>query len=239
MAGVTTTLDALDRASVAHAGSARSATEAAIPRIYVVRGYRVGHLAYAFSFNGFRRPVGKPWLANPIDPSRILRDAHAIRVAGAQFVVVSLHWGEQYQSAPTADQRNLARRLLGSPDIDLILGHHAHVVQPVERVNGKFAVYGMGNFLAKHAPCCDTPATRDGVIVRVVVANVGGRLLVRRLTFTPTWVDQRSLIVLPVAQALADPATPAGDRSALRASWRRTVSVVESLAGARAGVVPG
>jgi len=54
-------------------------------------------------------------------------------------------------------------------------------------VNGKFVVYGMGNFLAKHAPCCDSPATRDGVIVRVVVAKVGGRLLVRRFTFTPTW----------------------------------------------------
>ncbi|MGI8683189.1 MAG: CapA family protein [Mycobacteriales bacterium] len=114
--------------------------------------------------------------------------------------------GGAVPAAPTADQRSLARRLLGSPDVDLILGHHAHVVQPVERVNGKFVVYGMGNFLAKHAPCCDTPATRDGVIVRVVVAKVP---------------------------------TPAGDRAALQASWRRTVSVVESVGGARAGVVPG
>ena len=238
VAGVSSTLGALDRAGVRHVGTARSAAEAAAAAIYPVRGYRVGHLSYAFGFNGFHPPAGKSWLANVIDVPRILRDAHAIRAAGAQFVVVSLHWGTEYQAAPTAEQRSIARRLLAGPDIDLILGHHAHVVQPIEARNGKFVVYGMGNFLAKHAPCCNVPATRDGMIVRVVVAETGGRLAVRRLTFTPTWVDQTSMVVLPVARSLADPALPASTRLALQASWRSTVSVVESLGATRAGVVP-
>src|SRR5660397_63831 len=47
------------------------------------------------------------------------------------------------------------QQLLASPDIDLVVGNHVHVVQPVERLGPKYVVYGDGNFLARHAPCCD------------------------------------------------------------------------------------
>ena len=56
-----------------------------------MRGVRIGHLAYAYGLNGFTAPT--PWSVNLIDPARIRADAAAIRRAGAQFVVVSLHFG--------------------------------------------------------------------------------------------------------------------------------------------------
>src|SRR5215218_6204691 len=68
-----------------------------------------------------------------IDVRRIRADARAARARGADMVVVALHWGSEYVHEPTAVQRRLARRLLMGPDIDLLYGHHAHVVQPVDR----------------------------------------------------------------------------------------------------------
>jgi len=114
--GVAATLGALDRVGVGHAGTARSAAEATRPEIHVVNGVQVGLLAYTYGLNGGdTRPAGQPWLVNLISPRRILADAHATKRAGAQFVAVSLHWGTQYQVAPTAGQRALARALLASP----------------------------------------------------------------------------------------------------------------------------
>lgn len=236
--GVRSTLDALDAAGLRHVGSARSAAEADRPVVYAVHGIRIGHLAYTYGLNGQHLPPGAPWAVRLIDPGRVLADAAALRRAGAEFVLVSLHWGEQYRSAPTPQQRSLARRLLASAAVDLIVGNHAHVVQPVERIGGKYVGYGDGNFLARHAPCCDTLPTRDGVIMRVTITRTSAGPRVTRLTYTPTYVDPATVTILPVAAALADPRTPAALRSQLRGSWRRTTTVMGSLGAARYGVLP-
>src|SRR5664279_3521748 len=109
LAGVQTTLNALDAAGIAHVGAARSAEEAATPKIYELGGVRVGHLDYTYGLNGQRLPASAPWIVKLIDPAQILADAKAVRAAGAQFVLVSMHWGEEYQAAPTAQQRSIAQ----------------------------------------------------------------------------------------------------------------------------------
>ncbi|HKN54833.1 MAG TPA: CapA family protein, partial [Amycolatopsis sp.] len=118
-AGIERTLDKLDEAGLKHTGSARSAKEAATPLILDVHGVKVAQLSYAFGFNGIKVPAGKPWLANQIDADAILDAAKAARAAGAQVVIVSLHWGIEYQHEVTAEQRTIAKKLLGSDDVDL------------------------------------------------------------------------------------------------------------------------
>jgi poly-gamma-glutamate capsule biosynthesis protein CapA/YwtB (metallophosphatase superfamily) len=233
--GVRATLDVLDRAHLQHVGTARSRAERSW-RIYLVKGVRVAHLDYTFGLNGIPVPAGKPWLVDLIDPRRILADAHAARRAGARFVVVALHWGQEYRSAPTSEQRSLARTLLASPDVDFIYGSHAHVVQPIERIHGKYVAYGLGNFLSRHAPCCDTPATRDGMILQVTIANLRERFAVRHIAYTPTYVDPRTVTVMPVARALRQAGGSPSLRQALLGSWQRTVSRVNLLGADRLGV---
>jgi poly-gamma-glutamate capsule biosynthesis protein CapA/YwtB (metallophosphatase superfamily) len=233
--GVRATLDVLDRAHLRHVGTARGPAERSW-RIYPVRGVRVAHLDYTFGLNGIPIPRGKPWLVNLINPRRILADAHATRRAGAQFVVVALHWGREYQSAPTSEQRALARTLLASPDVDFVYGSHAHVVQPIERVHGKYVAYGLGNFLSRHAPCCDTPPTRDGMIVQVTITKLRGRFVVRRIAYMPTYVDPRTATVLPVARSLRQAGLSPSLRQALLGSWRRTVARVNLLGADQLGV---
>jgi Bacterial capsule synthesis protein PGA_cap len=215
-AGIKSTLDTFDRLGLRHVGSARSLAESRRLTIYRVKGLRVGHLAYAFGTNGITPPT--PWSVNLIDPARIRADAARIRAAGAQFVVVSLHFGTERQQAPTAYQRQVVEQVMASPDVDLVVGHHAHIVQPVQRrPDGRWVVFGLGNFLAQLAIMAGdgaTPPHRDGVIVLVTVARgVSGRWSVTRMGYVPTFVDAPSDVI-----RLAPPF-----------SRRRTAAVLRSL----------
>ncbi len=201
--GVSDTLDLLDAAGIAHSGSARSEAER-LPSLYQANGVTVGHISYTYGTNGIPAPADKPWAVNLIgDGDAILDDARWAREHGAEFVIVSLHWGNEYQVRPTAAQIDLAERLLGSPDIDLILGTHVHVVQPIGRVNSEVVVYGMGNQLSNMRTFGGHTGTEDGVMVHFTVREMGGRFLVTATQYTPTWVHPTTKAVTPVAHALA------------------------------------
>lgn len=151
--GLTRTLDGLDRVGLKHVGSARDAAEAKTPAWYTAGGAKVAQLSYTYGTNGIPLPEGKPWAVNLTDRQRIVDDARAARRAGAHVVLLSIHWGTEWQEAPDAEQRELARALTASrtdglPDIDLVIGTHNHVPQPYEKVNGVWVVYGMGDQVA-------------------------------------------------------------------------------------------
>jgi poly-gamma-glutamate capsule biosynthesis protein CapA/YwtB (metallophosphatase superfamily) len=230
-AGVVATLGVLDQAGLGHAGTARNAAEAA-GAVVDAGGLRVGLLGYAYGLNGGRVPADQPWLVNLIDPDRIIADARAARRAGARFVVALLHWGQENQAAPTTPQRELARRLLAAPEVDLILGHHAHVVQPIEQVGGKWVAYGMGNSLSNQTPACCAAGSQDGVLVQVTVGVDRGVARVRAVRHVPTWVEHPSYRVRPVLTALTDRSLPAAARQALEASRDRTTRAVGPAAPA-------
>lgn len=225
--GVIETLDVLDAAGLHHTGSARSASEAQQQGWADVAGVRVAHLAYAYGFNGFAVPSGAPWMANLIDEDTILADAAAVRRQGAEFVVVSLHWGEQYQSAPNRQQRELGPRLLASPAVDLVIGHHAHVVQPIDRIDGEWLVYGMGNLLSASS----SPVRRDELLVQVAVTVAGDGTVTTALQVVPLFLDRASLVVYPSSSALRPPDLDAGLQAELDASQARVLSVLETGTG--------
>lgn len=223
--GVAATLGVLDAAGVRHAGSARDASEDAAPVLYDVDGVTVGHVSATYGLNGFVMPADQPWLVDLIDPvDGVLAEAAAARAAGARVVVVSIHAGEEYQVTPTAYQRAVAQALLASPDVDLVVGHHAHVVQPVEIVGDKAVVFGMGNLLSGQTGR-PNPATADGVVVTVTL-DVGAVATVDQVAATPTWVEPGTFRVIPVQRALADPATAPDRRAVLEASLARTTGAL-------------
>ena len=221
-AGVAATLKVMDTAGLRHPGMARNASEAAQSTIIDIRGLRVGLVSATYGLNSGPLPAGQRWLVKTIDPRRIRNDARAARRAGAQFVVALLHWGQEYRSTPTATQRELARRLLGMPEVDLILGHHAHVVQPIQRVGSKWVAYGMGNSLSNQTPSCCAAGAQDGVLVKVTIAEHAGRLRVREVGYVPTWVEHPSFRIHPVPTAPADRSLSPATRRALQAARDRT-----------------
>ncbi|MBA2516837.1 MAG: CapA family protein [Solirubrobacterales bacterium] len=220
-AGVRSTVQALDRAGVAHTGSYRSALARSRPLLLPVRGVTVAFMSYTATTNGL--PLPRPWSVNLAEPERILADARRARRRGADAVLVNLHWGTEYRHSPDQQQLALARRLAASKSITAVVGQHAHVVQPIRRVDRGWVVFGSGNLLSNQSAACCSPATQDGMIVGLQLRVRGNRDTVTRIDYTPTWVRHPDFTVLPVGRALG---RSSADRAALRASWTRTVGIV-------------
>jgi len=143
-------------------------------------------------------------------------------------VIVSLQWGLEYVVNPTGTQVALAETLLGSPDVDLILGTHAHVVQPIGQIGGKYVVYGMGNQLSNQNGASGPKyfATEDGLFVLVRVLETSpGRFEVERIDVVPTWVRRSDYRIFPARQTVED----ARSTALMRASLERTVGRVRRL----------
>lgn len=237
-AGVQRTLDELDAAGLRHTGSARSAAEAAQPLIITTRsGVRIGQLAYSFGFNGIAKPAGMPWTANETDVPAILAAARRLKQAGAQIVVLSLHWGTEYDHLATSEQRQQAAQLLASPDIDVILGDHAHVVQPMQRIHGKWVVYCMGNQISRHAD--PIAAGREGVMPRFTFSETTpGHFAVTRAEAIPTWMqDEPKLRLIDIPRALADPDTTPAERTEYERAYRAIRGYLDAYGAITAGLV--
>ena len=226
--GVVGTIAALDRAQVTHAGMALSAEDRDRLTLLEAGGATVAHLSYTYGFNNGELPEDDAYLSNMIDEAAILDEARRARQEGADFVVLSMHWGKNYDAAPDELQTGVGPRMLASPDIDLILGHHAHVVQPVTQIGSEFLVYGLGNFLSNQSPesCDECPvATQDGVIVHLTVTEdtASGQWRVSEISHTPTWVDRSTYEIVDVLRGSGrDPAV-------LAESAQRTASALEAF----------
>ena len=226
--GIVGTISALDRAQVAHAGMALSQEDRDRVTLVEAGDATVAHLSYSYGFTNRELPADEAYLSNLIDEATILDEARRARGEGADFVVLSMHWGANYDATPDELQTTLGPRLLASPDIDLILGHHAHVVQPVARMGDEFLVYGLGNFLSNQSPeSCDVcpVSTTDGVIVHLTVTEdqASGRWGVSDISHTPTWVDRTTYEIVDVLRG-------SGREPALLAeSAQRTASALEAL----------
>ncbi|MFE1958685.1 CapA family protein [Streptomyces sp. NPDC059479] len=211
--GVRRTLDALDKAGVKHAGSARSAAEAMRPVLMKAGGAKVAQLAYTFGTNDNPFPEDQPWAVGLLDEDQIIADARAARSAGADVVVVSLHWGTEWQTEPDAEQLELGKKLTASrsgsrPDIDLILGTHAHVPQPYQKVNGTWIIYGMGDQVAGTMTNSDGELDgrgNHGSIGRFTFAPPaakGERWQVKKAEFIPQMMDLDTLRVVHLPEAV-------------------------------------
>lgn len=201
--GVVSTLDQLDARGIGHSGIARTPDER-LPSLYEVNGIGVAHLSFTQHFNGLSTPEDQPWVANQLDVETILSDAGWARDQGAEFVIVSLHWGVEYSSDPVGYQRTIADALLGDPAIDLILGHHPHVVEPIGMVGDKYVVYSMGNHISNQHPRWGPSyyATNEGQLLFIHVVEEADRPVVDSIDVVPTWVRFDDLQVFAAQDAL-------------------------------------
>lgn len=165
--GVVSTLGALESAGLDHAGSTASESDANQVTLIDVQGVSVALLSYTYGFNGIPRPYD--WCCNLVEAGLITAEAQRARDAGAQIVVVALHHGEEGLASPTEAQRAVVQELSDSGLVDLVLGHHAHVVQPVTRVGGMWVAYGHGNLLS--AQSRKDPRTGDGLLTTFTFAE--------------------------------------------------------------------
>lgn len=132
-------------------GAFRTEEESTQLCILEKQGIRFGFLSYTYGLNGYRLPSDKQWKIALIDETKIQNDLAAIRPE-CDYLIVSMHWGNEYQTTESSYQNELAQ-LLCDGGADLIIGTHPHVLQPMKWLEGEdghktLCAYSLGNFVS-------------------------------------------------------------------------------------------
>lgn len=178
------TLDVLDDAGVGHAGTARSDEEAQQAQLYELeregQTITVAQIAATYGTNGMPIPADAPWAIQLIDTDQLIEQAATAREQGADLVVASIHCCVEYVIEPNPEQVSIAETLAASGEIDLVLGHHAHVPQTIELLDGgpagegMWVAYGLGNFISGQDENCCRSETATGLIAYFHVVKPDG-----------------------------------------------------------------
>lgn len=209
------TIAALDSLGIDHTGTFHDASDrkAKVPFIKDINGFKIGFLNYTYGTNGIEPRDGVEVAL--IDRDAMAREIALTRQAGAELIVVAIHWGVEYVLLENASQRSTADFLL-SQGVDMVIGGHPHVIQPMKMVanpvTGKnsVVVYSLGNFISN----MKTADTRGGALVNVTVTrDADGKAYVEKATYDtlfsakpdggrsnftviPSWMEDR----IPAAQ---------------------------------------
>ena len=230
--GIDATLNALDRVRISHTGMARTPDEIN-PKLIFANRIAIAHMSYTFSYNGLPAASGETWRSALIDTDRILRDVRQARKLGAQVVLLSMHWGNERESTPSSYQTKIADEITKTGEVDLIIGSHAHVLQPIKLVNGTWVIYGLGNFLSDMPTTPKNPpwpaSTQDGAIMTTnITVTPDGKVRVAKPVVIPTWVDRASgWQIRSVVGDLKSKDLNGFTHSELQASLKRTASVLD------------
>lgn len=102
--------------------------------------------SYTCWTNGLSIPNGKTYLLNRYDEETVKNDIEKVR-DNVDLVMVSMHFGDEYSFTPSYEQKKIAS-YLSSLGVDIIIGHHPHVVQPIEFIDNTVVIYSLGNFIS-------------------------------------------------------------------------------------------
>ena len=166
------TLKALDRIGLDHIGTYhdRADRDTLVPFIKDINGFKIGFLNYTYGTNGIAPREGMEVAL--IDRDKMKQEISLTRDAGAEIVVVNMHWGIEYVLLENGVQRSLADFLVAQ-GVDLIIGGHPHVVQPMKVVRNEkegkdvLGVYSLGNLISN----MKTADTRGGALVRATIVR--------------------------------------------------------------------
>ena len=195
--GLSDTLDVLDDANISHSGTYRSQEDRDSVLIKDVKGVKVAILSYTYGTNGIPVPSDKEFCVNLIDKDLIKQDIENAKSQNADVIISCMHWGIEYQTTPNDEQEDLADFLFEN-GVDIILGNHPHVLQPMEKrsvtladgtAEDCFVVYALGNFI------CDQNSenTRNSIILNLdITKNPDGKISIDKVDYVPIYMYKNS-----------------------------------------------
>ena len=140
-------------------------------KIYEKNGIKYAFLSYTTGING-NSLNGKDYLVNLYDKEKVKEDIDKV-LDKTDIIIVAMHWGNEYTNEPTNSQREIAE-YLSSIGVDLIIGTHPHVVQPIEYINDTLVIYSLGNFLSNQLVMGVNPAI--GLLLGVEITIKDGEI---------------------------------------------------------------
>lgn len=137
--------------NVPYTGAYKSEDDAQTDRVIELNGVKIGFLAYTYGMNGLTLPDNKAYMVSIIDPEKMIEDAKRLQ-GMSDLVIMSIHWGDEYSLTPNDMQVELSKQLADA-GVDVIFGHHPHVIQPYQLVEGEtgkvtHVFYSLGNFFS-------------------------------------------------------------------------------------------
>lgn len=191
--GIESTINYLDEAGIEHIGTYKSEEAQNEVLIKDVNGMKIAFLAYTYGTNGISIPKGREYCINLINKDLILKQLESVKNQKPDVICVNMHWGEEYQTMPNNEQKKLSEFLFQN-GVDIILGSHPHVLQPMESKtiilpNGNekngFVIYSLGNFMSGQ----DKENTRNSIILMFDIIKSGktGKIRIENVSYIPIY----------------------------------------------------
>ncbi|PFA62216.1 capsular biosynthesis protein [Bacillus sp. AFS015802] len=192
--GLMSAIDYYEKLSMPYVGAFKSREDQNRIRTFNVNGIKFALLSYTYGTNGIPVPEGKEYLVNLIDEQKMIQEIQKAKGMDIDLVVMSLHWGNEYQRFPTEEQQRLAKVLTDS-GVDIIFGHHPHVLQPIQTYktsDGRDAVvvYSLGNFLSGQKDDYKDIGGMVTVQIEKKMNPAGSSISFPSIQFQPTFVSE-------------------------------------------------
>lgn len=195
--GICRTIDVLDNVGISHLGTYKSAEDQDKILIKDVKGVKIAFINYTYGTNGIPVPSDKPYCLNLIDKDLISKQIKQAKEQNVDMIVACMHWGTEYKTSANDEQKELADFLFKS-GVDIILGNHPHVLEPMEKktitlddgsTKDVFVVYALGNFTADQR----AEITRDSAILNLdITKDSDGKILINKVSYVPIYMYKNS-----------------------------------------------
>ncbi len=192
--GIESTIDYLDKADISHTGTFKSEEDQNKILIKNVKDVKIAFLSYTYGTNGIKVPTGKDYCINLIDKDLIKKQLELAKAENPDIICVSMHWGIEYQTKQNKEQEALADFLFEN-GVDIILGSHPHVLQPMEKrtitledgsTKDGFVIYSLGNFMSGQVK----ENTKNSIILDLKITKKAqdGKISIDSVNYTPIYM---------------------------------------------------
>ena len=212
ISGLERTIDVLDELGIVHMGTYKSQQARDTICIVEKNNMKFAFLSYTYGTNWIPVPEENSFAVNFLDIELMKADIAKAKELEPDFIIVMPHFGNEYELVQNKEQEKVVEELFNA-GADIIIGSHAHVVQPMEKriikdENGNqrtgFVIYSMGNFISSQ-----TTEPRDtSLILNFEFEKTEGKAVIKEISFIPTWVqfryinDRYLVRTLPIYQTL-------------------------------------
>lgn len=232
--GLAATIQQVEKHGILHAGAYANADDLNKATVAEVNGIRIGFLSYTTVIN--RKPKSKyaKSIATPSNRN-IIDDVQALRDQNADIIICMMHWGIEKDTQPSASQKKLAEAILAA-GVDIIIGHHPHVLQPVEvktiERDGEsrkvMVAWSLGNFIGNMR----SRNTQSSVILDFTIVKENGKTTFRDIGYIPIYTVNRTDYLMTLLAGDFLEAKPSkmtnDDYQDLLSTYQKTVKIMGS-----------
>lgn len=191
--GLESTINFLDNAQISHTGTFTSEENQNTILYKDVNGIKIAFLSYTYGTNGNVIPKGREYCINLINQDLILHHLQLAKLESPDIICVNLHWGDEYETTQNKFQEELTDFLFQN-GVDIILGSHPHVLQPMEKRNitlqdgsnkDVFVIYSLGNFMSGQVK----DNTRTSIILNLKITKKGdsNKISIDEVSYIPIY----------------------------------------------------